>query len=586
MTLMIKPLSFRKRNSVIGERKGTLTLKTKLIGLFAIVVAGMLALTLFSYVSLQRLNASMQSIYEVQLQAMNTAQQVKSDLVDYNQRMIVATRTSRSQLGNFTKDMAALRAGIGERLTLLNAVELPADKQIIKDQMNKSWEKAVAASGPIEEAIVAMDSARALDLFKQHTQDFNNVLINVDAIYKMEYDKVMASRGWIERTGTHAAAMNVTVFVVVFLATSTIGAWIYTNLVRRLKQLNAMNGALANGDLTAERLPEGKDELGALAASANRQAERLRSILTSVQDAVDRMHRSMTDVLEAVQRNYRANASISSNIGEMAAGLAEQSAHGERTIGAMSELDEAVKSIHDTIDAFAQTMNAVVANIHGGSNRLRVAMDRMTVAETMNEAIQRRFGEVNEALLQIRKFSEQIVGISGGTNILALNASIEAARAGDAGRGFSVVAAEIRKLSAETEKVARGVSELVARHAEKTELFEETLAESARSVAAGAETFRETYRMFEEIDALAAAMAEQMRGVSAAVTGIRERSEAVVGSMAEISAISEQAAAGTQQIASSAEQQVGEFRAIVEMVDEQHRLAETIRSSIGVFRVS
>jgi methyl-accepting chemotaxis protein len=563
----------------------SITLKMKLLLLFVIIVLGMLALAAFSYQSLKQLNGSMQSVYNEQLKSMDRAQNLKSDLVNYNQKNMVATRTSKAQLGSYTKEMAELRESISAQLKELEGVELSDEQKIFIKNMNTSWEKIVAGAPALEKEILAMNTTKALDAFLGTMRDMNNIMINVDAIYKLEYSRVMDSKNLIKETGEKAAAASITVLVMVLVVVSAFGVLVYIDIVRRLKRLSEMNAALANGDLTVDMLPEGKDELGMLAASANRIVERLRSILTDVQGAMNEMRVYMSEVSESIQDNYKANELISVNISEMAHGLTEQSASGERTIGSMSELDEAVKSIHGAVESFKASSSLMYNRIHEGSDRLKEAKEHMGVVEQMNVAITDRFGELTGVLEQIRTFAEQIVAISGSTNILSLNASIEAARAGEAGRGFAVVAGEIRKLSGETAKVARGVTDLVASNADKAKQFHETLSESNRSVEAGAESFNDTYRMFAEINALTQGMSEQMNTVTDRIRSIREQSERVASNMMDISAISEETAAGTQQIAASAQQQVGQFKNIVEKVNSQNELAEKVSKRISVFQL-
>jgi methyl-accepting chemotaxis protein len=561
------------------------SIKLKLLTVFAIVILGIVGLTLFSYASLDKLNAEMSNVYDVDLAAMNVTQQLKTELVDYNQRTIMATRTNRGQLGNFVKDMQKLKATISERIEEVKNIDLPKDKKILVELMDTSWQKVVENSTELETEIQNNNGPRILDLFTVNVREVNNALQNAEAIYGIKYREVIASKELIQETKESAVVYNLTILVIV-LVLAGLGGWIlYQSIVTRLKTLAILNTSIADGNLTMDKMEVTNDEIGVLAKSANYIMDNLKAMILEVRNSVQTMSNNVASVTQSIDENYSTTESIAANVEEMSKGVAEQAAHSEKSLVHISELDNSVKEILHIIDEFKDSLANTFSKIASGSSELQETSDQIKQVEESNKLMIESFDSLSKELVQIREYSEEIVGISKSTNILSLNASIEAARAGELGKGFAVVANEIRKLSAETTRVANGVKEVVVRNEEKTNEFKETLELSNQRVTSGTATFQSAYNMFQEINHMIESMNKQMVVVMESANHIKSQSELVTNNMSDISAISEETSAAIQEIAASTSQQVNNLKGVVDSVKEQSKLSSKVDENMNRFKL-
>lgn len=214
------------------------------------------------------------------------------------------------------------------------------------------------------------------------------------------------------------------------------------------------------GDLT-ERLPvKTKDEIGQMASGVNVFIEQLQAIMRKLKNESEHMERSVLSVMEQVSDSNENAGKVSAAAQEMAAGMEEVS----ETLGQISSGSRSILEEIHAMDLSVKDGAGLVHNIKEHAD----AMHRDTVQgkEKTGNTIARIRKTLEDALEEsrnarkINEMTEEILGITGQTNLLSLNASIEAARAGDAGKGFAVVANEIRGLADSSAQAANNIQNI------------------------------------------------------------------------------------------------------------------------------
>jgi methyl-accepting chemotaxis protein len=188
-------------------------------------------------------------------------------------------------------------------------------------------------------------------------------------------------------------------------------------------------------------------------------------------------------------------------------------------------------------------------------------------------------------MAQITTISATISQITAQTNLLSLNASIEAARAGDAGRGFAVVADEIRKLAEQSNRSTEEIKKIIEGIQGKSTMAVNAMSEASEIVAAQDKAVGETRGIFTEIMNAIAVLTSRVEEIKNSTTEVQENKENVLGQIECISSISQETASATEQVSASTQQINAAMNEFTKYAEELQRLSEVLDKEVGKFKL-
>jgi len=556
----------------------------------SVLLAGMslsLILTAASaVVSLNDLNARMNEVYDRKLAAMELSQQLKTAMADLNQYLIVSSRQMKAGLTYFQDEIRQRKERVHTILGQIDAMA-SADPQTAEfvAQMKDGWQKFLSSSEELEDAIVSTDFNRFIARYQTALREINQVLVNADMLYKMKSEEVSASRNYIRQAKNRAVAASALVFLVAWAAIGAYGFLTYRNISRRLRKLVRVNAQIATGDLRVPPMKEGRDEIGTLAQSANRIVRNLTAMIADTQQSVLRMTASVEQVGRSIAEASTAARTIAGNVRDIAVGTAEQAKALEQSLEAVTRLEASVTNISEIVADLQKNTESLNETVNLGASELSATAAHIDTAVDAQRAVVEAFDRLGRELGQIKQFSERISRIAKNTNILAINASIEAARAGAHGREFAVLAAEIRQLSMETTQTAKDVTDLVVQNEQKIAEVRQHLSQTADSSRRSRQAFLSACDIFREISRMFRETNEKLSDVFGRIDDILRQSRSISGRLSEISSVSEQISAAMQEIDASVDRQAQHFREIAEAADVQTAQADLVRRCVAQFAV-
>ncbi|NKI20836.1 methyl-accepting chemotaxis protein [Paenibacillus dendritiformis] len=357
---------------------------------------------------------------------------------------------------------------------------------------------------------------------------------------------------------------------------------------RRLKPLNDIHKLAeqaANGDLTVKLASKRQDEIGRLADVFNRMTERLSGLLAEVQRAAKDVSSSSLELQRGSEETAIAAQEVASAMSEVANGALEQQRSAEQTKSAMSEITAGAQQIASTSEQVAEWMREAAAQAGEG----RVIVDETVV---QMERIEAASADTNQA---IADWTEAVQQISGAvvfiqntvkqTELLALNASIEASRAGEHGRGFQVVATEIRKLAEHSRQSLQSIMQLIDVIHTKRELTERATSHQQEAVQKGLATVKtadETFTVIADAIGQASSRMEEYRSIAQQMSASCEE---VFELIRQLSEIAEQSNDHTARVAATTEQQSALTEEIAASVDSLLALSRDLQTMLEQFKL-
>ena len=328
-------------------------------------------------------------------------------------------------------------------------------------------------------------------------------------------------------------------------------------LQKRALELLIEVDPISQGDLTI-RAKVTEDEIGTIADSYNATVANLRKIVTQVQTAA-------TQVADTTSTNESVVKSLSTE----ALRQAEEISVALERVQEMAQLVEVVASSAQQAEAAVQQAAQTVEEGDANMNRAvdGIVAIRETVAGTAKKV--KRLGESSQ---KISKVVNLISSFAEQTNMLALNASIEAAQAGKEGRGFAIIAQEVRKLAKQSAQATIDIEKLVAELQEETNEVITTMETSTEEVVTGTKLVEETRQSLNKINAASNEINQLVEAIAQSTVLQSRVSEIVTQTMTDVAAIAAQTSTEASTVSSSFEQ--------------LRKVAQALQEEVGQFKVS
>ena len=343
---------------------------------------------------------------------------------------------------------------------------------------------------------------------------------------------------------------------------------------------------IASGDLSQQDIEiRSRDEIGELGKAFNTMKNNLSSLIKNVQLNTEQLSASAEELSASTEEISATTEDVTKRIHDTAEAAQSSSQSSIESARAMEETATGVQRIAEATQTLhSSSIDASDTASHGG--------EIINHAKKQMEVINSSTNTVNELVLKLAKQTEEIgnitkviTDITEQTNLLALNAAIEAARAGEHGKGFAVVADEVRKLAEESKNSANSIVALTMEIKTDTENVEKAVSSSLVSVKDGVNIIGEAGDSFIAIVRAVEKMTTQIEEISATSEQISASAEEVTASVNEISNGATSAATSMEMIAAAMEEQSATMEQVNGVAISLSESAQELQTEIQQFRV-
>lgn len=444
---------------------------------------------------------------------------------------------------------------------------------------------------PVENAVIKGVVQQLQDGKKPGTTvveyDFNGTtkysaytILNNENILVLTADESEALAGITTVTGVAVGIIAIVVLIAIIIS-FIMGR----RLMRPLVKVSTIIEDVANGNIEADFsvVKESNDEIGLIIEKMKELTQSLGSIVGKIRNSSDTMSSNSYELNDTSSQTLAANNEISKAVEDVAEGSTGMAASISKINENLLEMSNETKDINASVDEIKNQTVAVQDSSKIMNDKIKSMQDSSHKMDEGISAISKRIETVNTTVDKVSNIVSVIEEISSETNLLSLNASIEAARAGDAGKGFAVVAQEIRVLSDNTNTELENIKQIISSLVEECRYCVQASGTIVGDNAKQKEEIRAVLDEFSELDEQIQKTAEKADEIEELVTAMIELNDDITKSSNSLTDVSAANAAATEEMNANIEELNAMMHGVSEMAGHMNNESDGLKEALSFF---
>lgn len=370
--------------------------------------------------------------------------------------------------------------------------------------------------------------------------------------------------------------------VAMFLVVSYVIRRVATKPIDRI--MKVMN-QVSEGQLNVEVAIKNKDEISKLGMNFNNMIKQMKVMISDIKDIAAKTNMASDEIIGSAEQAGQVSEEVAKTIGEIATGATNQAQEAGNSLDITNALADRINDINGKIGIVMDNAENMKEKNEQGLISMDQLGDKFVENTEATRSLSRDLTNLADKSKSIGTIIETIGSIAAQTNLLALNAAIEAARAGEQGKGFAVVADEVRVLAEQSTDATKEIQTIIQEIISVINTTNDTMDQSMELVESVNHQLQDTKSVFGEINTSTDEVAKQINLLSNDVEYVNLAKEEVLAAIENISSITQQSAASTEEISASAEEQTASIEEVIAAIHELNESIDRMGESVKAFTV-
>ncbi|RKQ32532.1 methyl-accepting chemotaxis protein [Oceanobacillus halophilus] len=564
----------------LGNLLNFKSVRAKILFGFGIVIVLAILLSTYTIFSIHKINSDLSEMMDRELSLLITDEQLANNMA-HRSSLIRGYLLFESQ--TYKEEF---QAGTENSIELENqALELSDS-----DELARLLEKKIEWGTLTDEVFAEYDQGneeKAIELMETMVQPLGNELLEGFNNLALEREQEIKELGEnIESSGETIFLFGIIISILVVVLGIIVSGITSFSITRPIRTVMEQMKSIASGNLNNEALhTKSRDEIGQLVHATNEMNDSMREIMIKINDVSTTVSTHSEELTQSANEIRSGTEQISTTMEELASGSETQANNTSDLSSMMGTYSQKMEEANTNGERVQEESHQVLEMTMEGSQLMDSSMKQMeNIDKIVKESAQKVQGLDNQSQ-EISKLVYVIKDVADQTNLLALNAAIEAARAGEQGRGFAVVADEVRKLAEQVADSVTDISTIVGNIQNEFNVVTDYLNNGYQEVDQGTNQIRLTGEKFNGIRNSVTDMAENIKMITDNISDITSGTQEMNSSIQEIAAVSEESAAGVEETAAASQQTTSSMEEVAGSADELAKLAEELNGLVRQFKL-
>ncbi|WP_182102267.1 methyl-accepting chemotaxis protein [Niallia taxi] len=475
---------------------------------------------------------------------------------------------------------------INQYVSKLEQLDLSAEEKSALEKYKQSLTDISDTTGEALDLALENKNAEAYRLYSQEVitkrEEMTDLLESLQQANEDQASKIAQENKDNYKT---TLVISISIIAVFLLLSVLFGFYISRTIANPIKKLKSLMEKGENGDFSERAGYQSKDEIGSLSISFNSMADGIKELVETIGETSQALASSSEQLSASSEESSKASEHISETIQELAA-----SSENQMTL--MASSSKGINNVTGSTERISANAEKVAATAENTAEASKKGLRNIEEVTTQMNSINTNVGNLSVSIntlegriKEIGEITKAITDISSQTNLLALNAAIEAARAGEQGKGFAVVADEVRKLAEQSSQSAEQITSLISQIQVDTKTTIQSMSTAKNEVDLGLNIVQNAGNSFGEIEVSINDLVNLFEEVFVSLKELKDNTDVINVSVMEVNSMAEEAAANTENVSAATEEQVASMEEIAASSSSLANLAESLQELIRKFKV-